>query len=242
MSGPFLWIALDGLSEHADKTLAVMRELEKVEGNFGFKANLDWVLERGLGPARKALSSRPAFVDTKMWNGASTMARAFYNAHHAGFDLINAYALAGGVGASKQDGLELSESILMFRRKAPDSGLRIFAVTILTHYGDSYCKRVFGASESVVVRRLVEEGALGGADGVIMPGTYLPQLEDLKIRFCLPGIRPTWYSDNRHERETRPEEVAGRSDVEVVCGSPIMKTADPVGSLKKILDALKSKS
>ena len=218
-----------------------MRELDQVDGNFGFKVNHDWVLKRGLRSARKALPDRPAFFDDKMWNGASTMTRTFLNVHQAGFDLMNAYALAGGSGAEKKEGLELRKSISEFRKRVgKGKRMHIYAVTILTHYGDDYCIRHFGAPQSVIVRKLAEESIAARADGIIAPGTSLSVLDDLPTLICFPGVRPIWYADDRHEREIRPEEIAGREDLEAVCGSPIMTIDDPVDGLKKILSALQS--
>jgi len=96
----------------------------------------------------------------------------------------------------------------------------------------------FGAEVEVVVRRLAEEGVAAGANGVIVPGAYLPSLKDLDTKFMIPGIRPSWFADDRHEKETKPEDVAGHDDVDVVCGVPIMEADDPVEALRQMLTAL----
>ena len=41
---PFLLNALDDLADKEEKALKVAEQLSKVEGNFGFKVNLDYLL------------------------------------------------------------------------------------------------------------------------------------------------------------------------------------------------------
>src|SRR3989338_2734927 len=95
--GPFLWVALDGLSENESLTLDIADELVKVEGDFGFKVNHDLILKHGAKDARAILPDCQAFADVKMWNGAKTMSRTFDVLYKAGFDATNVYALAGVV-------------------------------------------------------------------------------------------------------------------------------------------------
>ena len=68
---PLLFIALDDLSGKEEKTLKIVEQLSKVEGNFGFKINLDYLLNPGKG--LKAISvpiqqfNRPVFFDIKIF-------------------------------------------------------------------------------------------------------------------------------------------------------------------------------
>src|SRR3989344_8276316 len=130
--GPFLWVALDGLVEDELGTFAVMDKLEKVEGDFGFKVGGDYLLKRSAKDARARLSSRPAFADVKMWSSTAVMERSFHVLHDAGFEAINAYALAGGY--YMEGGDELKRAITAFREHHTGSRLRIYALTVLTHY------------------------------------------------------------------------------------------------------------
>ena len=237
-NGPFLWVALDGLVQDELGTFAVMDKLEKVEGDFGFKVGGDYLLKRSAKDARARLSSRPAFADVKMWSSTAVMERSFHVLHDAGFEATNAYALAGeGLG----------KAITAFRRNASsDSRLRIYTLTILTHYDDAYCNRMFlnGLSETVV--RLALEGLNTGADGIIMPGTALSVVDAaLSACYCssltkiVPGIRqPGEFNGDRQKQRTRPEEIAGRTDIEAVVGEPIMGSDDPVAALEQMLKVL----
>ena len=226
--GPRLWVALDGLTTKQSETIAKANQLHKeVEGDYGFKINLDFVLQSGIEEAIALLPRRPIFVDLKMWNGARTMAQVFCDLNHAGVFATNAYAFAGD---------ELAKAIRVFREKTQGrSALRIYAVTILTHYNDVYTMRLWVKILRELVPELVSEGIKAGADGVIVPGTTLRVLgpEVCKI---MPGLRPAWYHrDDRHEQEYTPEDIVGRLDVEAVCGGPIMNNDDPVAALRRIL-------
>ncbi|GAH32741.1 unnamed protein product, partial [marine sediment metagenome] len=46
MGKPFLFVALDGLMKKEKETLETAERLSDVEGNFGFKVSLDYLLDR----------------------------------------------------------------------------------------------------------------------------------------------------------------------------------------------------
>lgn len=236
MAKPFVWIALDDIQ---DESLGVIGMLDAVEGDFGFKVNLDFVLEGGLEHARSSLATkRKIFVDLKMWNGQRTMARVFTMCDDAGISVVNTYALAGGEGTTREEGWELKQAIAKYREKRPGSMMQIYAVTILSHYGEDYVNRFFGDDLVTVVELLTEESIDAGADGVIMSGSMAEKLAHLDVKKVLTGYRPDWYQDDRHSESFTPQNIAGLSDIEIVCGSPIMKSDDPVEALKRVLAEL----
>ena len=233
---PFLWVALDGLSEDVNMTATIAAELEAVDGNFGFKVNLDYALEHGLGEVTN-FTKRPVFADLKIWNGSRTMAEIFVKCHDAGIAVTNAYAFAGG-SDTREAGQELRKAISEFRRKRPDSKLQIYAVTILTHYGAQYAQRMFGRSLADIVKMLAEESVHAGADGIIMPGTLLKHVRDIPLKKISPGYRPLWFGDARHSESYSASEIAEGDNVEIVCGSPIMQNRTPALALKLLLAEL----
>ncbi len=236
LNRPFLWIAFDGLAEREVETLALAHELMRVPGNTGVKVNLDAALKYGFAPLRKMFADVPLFVDLKMMNGARTMTSVLLEAHRAGFTAVSAHALGGG--HSTKNGGDPRQAIADFREREPGSPLRIYAVTIMTHYSDDYCAAHFGCSMVDLVRRLAVEGINAGADAIIMPGTFLNQVSGLRSTWVIPGIRPKNYRDTRHKQAVLPEMLKGRKDVEGVCGSPIVYADDPPQALVSILSAL----
>ena len=234
---PFLWVALDGLSQNEKETVDLAFTFDReVSGNYGFKVNLDYALKQGLGQARTSLPARPAFVDLEMWHEASTMARVFEECHHAGFAAVSAYALAGG-RTVEEEGAELKSAIASFKDLVGTTGLQVYAMTVPTHYADRYCRRHFGKSIHLQVRAMCLEASEAAADGVIMPA-LLHAVEDISLKKILPGMRPKWFQDTRHKHEYQPEVIAGMENVEGVCGRPIYTSDDKVGALKRILEAL----
>ena len=96
---PFLFVALDGLAGKEKETMEVAERLSDVEGPFGFKVNLDYLLKRGLEGLASSLREvlqldRPVFTDLKMWNGTRTMRSAIEMLVDNGVDYLNVYALA----------------------------------------------------------------------------------------------------------------------------------------------------
>lgn len=244
MAKPFVWVALDALSTDQTATLRMARRLnEEVPGNWGFKVNGDWIYLRGFeNKPLKLLPDRPIFIDLKQWFGARTMTEVLLMADDSGATATNIHALAGALNPSGDYPLrkgELAKSIDSFKRRQPGSAMRIYAVAILTHYGDAYVQRHFRRSLPEELTILAEDAALAGAHGIIMPGTQLAHADSL---LCLdgmlkviPGSRWESFADERHEHEIHPAAVRDRGDVELVCGSPITKSSDPVGQLKELL-------
>ncbi len=224
---PFLWVALDGLNKKETETLAMAEKMATVEGNFGFKINLDYLLVHGIkqAVARVATYGRPIFADIKMWNGSRTMADTVDRLVDAGVRCLNVYALADSM---------LPKAV----EQARGSNTQVFAVTILTHYDDKYCRRHFKRSLPVVVRDLTIIALAARCDGVILPGTTMKSIANFKCKKMNPGIRPAWFSDDRHEQETLPADACRMGASDVVCGSPLTTSPEPKEALKRLLGEL----
>lgn len=234
MRGPFLFVALDDLDRREGETLRVAEQLSGVEGPFGFKLNLDCLLKRGLVVnccTRSLLRivqqlGRKVFADLKMWNGTRTMRSVIEALVDSGVDYLNVYALADDLlpGAIKA---------------AEGSKTRILGLTVLTHFSEAYCQRHFCRSLRETVRYFAEVALERGCHGIILPGTTLDVVQDLETIKVVPGVRPKWYQDARHEEEVEPRiAVEGGARI-LVCGSPIMKSDDPTEALQKILSEIR---
>lgn len=244
-SAPFCWVALDGLLQTERETLSLARKLDQKvpENGWGFKVNADWIYSVGFKNAPLVqLPGRPVFIDLKQWFGARTMSEILEMCWAAGATATNIYALAGARNPSDEHPTkkgELARAINTFRTSHPRSDMRIYTVSILTHYGEAYVRCHFGRSLAEEITILAQETRDAGASGFIMPGTQLRHADTLHcldgLLKVIPGSRWENFSDDRHEQEMHPAAVCGRADVELVCGSPITKSADPVGQLKSLL-------
>ena len=229
MSKPIVFVALDGLATERAKTLKTAEDLCKAEGgDYGFKVNLDALVDVEMG-LREILApiqvlNRPIFADLKVFNGIRTMASLFAKLAALGVQYTNVWALA--------------ETLLPKAIKAVEgTQTKILGLSVLTHYDEAYCQRHFGRDFPSTVRHFAQVAVENGCHGIILPGTQLSAVQDLDTFKVVPGVRPTWYHDDRHSEEaeiTPGQAVADGADA-LVCGSPIMKWADPLEALENIL-------
>jgi len=227
MKRPFLFVALDGTEGHIIKMAST---LSRVDGNFGFKVTLDYLLhaEKGLKVTVGNIQQyeKPVFIDLKMWNGTRTMLEVIKTLVGLGVDYLNVYALADYL---------LPKAIEMTK----NSNTKVLGLTVLSHYGDAYCKRHFNRTFESSVDHFARIAIEAGCHGVILPGTMLHVIDELKSIKVATGIRPNWYEDTRHKQEITPKEAVKNGADALVCGSPILKSADCIDALKKVLSEMR---
>ena len=222
-----LFVALDSLVSNEAGTLAVARTLAEASPEIGFKVNLDYLLQQGLenGIGKVASLGRPVFADVKAWNSAHIMQTVIENLVAFGVAYLTVHALAD---------TELTKAV----KATHGTSTKVLGVTVLTHYDDKYCKRHFGLSLCNAVRRLASIALDAGCHGIVLPGTALCVVRDLKTIKVVPGIRPSWYKDTRHREEVEPRIAMESGADTLVCGDPIMKSTDPVSALHYILSEM----
>jgi orotidine-5'-phosphate decarboxylase len=221
-----LFIALDGLTTEPMTTIGMAEKLVSVDRPFGFKVNLDFFLFNGIPETIRILEhlGRPIFADLKMWNGTRTMVDVVAElALHV--DYLNVHALADS---------QVTKAIAVAEAKAA----RVLGVTVLTHYDEEYCQKHFKRTLAATVHHLAITATGSGCHGIILPGTVLQFVNDIRTIKVVPGIRPTWFADKRHAQPVTPAQALKDGADVLVCGSPITKSDDPVGSLKRVLDEM----
>ena len=225
---PFLFIALDGLSAKEKETLEIAEQLSKIEGNIGFKLNLDYLLKEGTSSAIRKIQGfgRPIFADIKMFNGTRTMKGVIQDLVDLEVDYLNVYALADNL---------LPEAIAV----AKDKKTKVLGLTTLTHFNKAYCQKHFKRSLLETVRHFSEVAMEAGCDGIILPGPTLEIVEDLNTIKLVPGIRPEGYKDTRHKEEIKDDDAIKAGADIIVVGGPIMKSDNPIESTNKILSRMK---
>ena len=221
----FLFVAIDNPSYPEAYDIAM--ELSKVEGNFGFKINLDLILLHGISMLTHFKSlGKPVFADLKMWNGTRTMKESLKSLESCGVDYTNIYALAG-----EEFLAEMVES----------TSVKILAMTIMSHYNYQYYQQMFGETiHYKIIERLSEVAFRAKCHGVILPPNLVTDyIRKMPMKKVFPAIRPGWYSDNRHDEAVEPSYAVSRGADMLVCGSPITKAKDKKAALKKILEEMK---
>ncbi len=226
---PMLFVALDDLLGKRRDTVEAVREMEHVRGNFGYKINLDCLMYHGAHMALhgQMSTSHPIFADTKTWNGKRTMTDIAKMLVDAGVDYFNVWVQA-------DDQLEGAV------RATEGSKTKVLGVTVLTHYGDDWCRMYFRRSLEETVVFLTQRARDLGCHGVVLPGTCLVAVKDTDLIRAVPGIRMEEFTDYRHKQEVTPEFAAQNGARIVVCGSPIMKVPDKVAALRQVLSRLET--
>ncbi|MCK5332780.1 orotidine 5'-phosphate decarboxylase [Candidatus Parcubacteria bacterium] len=225
---PCLFIALDGLSNNEKETLKIAEKLSNVEGNFGFKINLDYLLKVGTKKAIEKIRKfgRPIFADIKMFNGTRTMKDIIRDLVDLEVEYLNVYALADYL---------LPEAVAI----AKGTKTKVLCLTILTHFDDSYCQNHYRRSLKDAVRHFAKIGKDANCDGVILPGTMLEVVKDLDMINLVPGVRPEGFVDDRHKEEINEgDAIDGGADI-LVIGGPIMNSENPVNTLSRSLYEIK---
>ena len=220
-----LFVALDYPDfQHAYN---MVRILDGIEGDFGYKLNLDFIVTNTNFRVQDLETTRPVFADMKMWNGVRTMTETCRNLQQRGFEFTNIHSLCGLEMMS-----ELSSSL-------KDSSIRIFGITILTHYDDEYCVNCFGKSMEIEVCHLLQDINLSGLFGAILPGQFLKEAKRFlrSGKTLVPAARPSNYAEKRKDQlQTISIQEATRDGADyLVCGSPITKSENPRVSLETIL-------
>ena len=222
-------------NDASDSNEAINR-IELISGvseNYGIKLNLDLVLKDINVISKIAkLSSKPIFVDMKMWNGKRTMNEAIKAIADQGAAMVNVWAQADSMLEKAVD-------------TAKKAGLTILGVTVLTHYDDDYCKKFFGRPMDKMVHLLAKTALEWGCDGYILPGTCLGAVSDLGGLKFNPAVRPAWYGDKKvnYQKQIMEPGVAIRNGADIVsCGSPVFKSDNPRNALRLILEELKVES
>ena len=231
-----VFAALDYDSQQ--ENIAFAREIaENVNSDrYGFKVNLDSIANfspHAMNPYSfiKEISShgKPVFMDMKMWNGGRTMSNIAEGCADLGVSILNIYPHAMG------------KFIQRVKKQLEGSDTKLFSLTVLTHYKNRDTKELYGKNLGDAVKILAELGVDNGADGVVLPGTQLENMNYLNTLKLCPGIRPLWYEnqkDNAQEQIVTPANAIRNGADYIVIGSPIRKSKNRSEALEKILSEI----
>jgi len=214
---PFIWLAMD--YDTIDEVLTSIKNFDTVEGEFGYKINLNSVIDGLL--LLPPVTKRPIFVDLKMWNGVETMRKvlnSFVN-NDWNIKVVNIYAHAG------------NEALSTLVTEFPS--IEIYAVTILTHYDDDYCQQIYGCSMGWAMQNLFDQGVC--CTGVITPAKYVSLAKSYGLKTIVPGIRINSHVDDNDEKRQKQIGTIDCGADAVVIGREITKSDTPVEKLKWLL-------
>ena len=225
-SGPAARLAVALDVPTLDEAEALARALE---GRVGwFKVGLELFVAHG--PAAVAAIGRhgPVFLDLKLHDIPTTVARAVRTAAGVGAGLLTVHA-AGG------------PTMLRAAREAAADDLRLVAVTVLTSLGDDdlVALRLPPASERVP--HLAALAVAAGIDALVCApmdlGAVRAAVGPVPL-LVTPGIRSDAGATDDHARALGPAAaVAAGADLLVV-GRPITRAEDPIAAAEALTAAL----
>ena len=231
MAEALLYIALD--HNLGSQNIDLVDSLHHVPGNFGFKINQDhYTLWPSYVTSIRIIDrpSKPIFIDTKISNGARTMSNIVQDIVNQKARHTNVWATAGRL-------------IKPLAEIVKDTNTELLGVTVTTHFDDKYCQRIYGKSLADTVRMLSELALENGCSGIILPGTALRAVEDLKCTKVVPAVRPPWFLDknaNDQEQTVTPTEAIQMGADILVCGSPIYTHPKPAEALQMIFEEIQN--
>ncbi len=226
---PKFFLANDATTK--DEFLKNMGLIEGVYRGYGVKINLDLIMkEKDLPGYVKKHFHVPVFADLKMWNGKRTMKEIVTMLGDQGVAMINVWAVADN----------MIDAVV---EEAKKYGIVVLGVTVLTHYTEDYCLKVYKRTMGEAVALFAQMSLDHGCDGYILPGTCLENAADLGgIKFN-PATRPVWFVDkkaNFQEQIMEPGEALRRGADIVSCGTPVFGSPDPKEALLKIIQEVDS--
>ena len=169
----------------------------------------------------------PVFLDLKLHDIPTTVARAAWNAGRLGPTLLTVHSLGGPA--------MVEAAVREAAAGAKDAGFdppSVIAVTVLSSIG----------GESLASpASLAFEAVSAGAAGVVVSGddvkTVREVLGDESI-VVVPGVRPSGAGANDHARVLTPHEAIASGADYIVVGRPITESADPPAAARAVLAEL----
>jgi orotidine-5'-phosphate decarboxylase len=213
-----LIVALDVPS--LDEASALAKTIGDVVG--GFKVGLE--LFAAEGPRAVSVIEAPVFLDLKLHDIPTTVARALRALDVVAPWMVNVHALGG-------------RAMLQAAAEAKPAPTKLLAVTILTHLGDADLKEIGLPPASESVPALAALAADAGCDGVVCaPDDVRSVRKVVPEGFIVvtPGVRPADAATDEHARGATPREAIEAGADYIVVGRPITRASDPRAAAQAI--------
>ena len=218
MRNPLI-VALDVPS--VEEAVAVAKKVGDAAG--AFKVGLE--LFSAAGPDAVRSIDGPVFLDLKLHDIPTTVARAIASLAPLRPAMLNVHALGG-------------RAMLEAAAGATPEGTALLAVTILTSLHDGALAEMHLPPSYEAVPILAELAAECGCDGVVCAPADLEAVRAaVPEGFLLvtPGIRPAGASIDDHERGRTPKEAMAAGATHLVVGRPITGASDPRAAAASVL-------
>jgi orotidine-5'-phosphate decarboxylase len=214
-------VALD--VEDLDRAVHLARQLA---GRVGWlKVGLELFTREGLQAVAAIAEHAPVFLDLKLHDIPTTVARSVASVRALDIDLLTVHASGG-------------PAMLEAASEAADGHVRLLAVTVLTSTSDDELAAMGMPPAEEQVPRLAALAVASGVDGLVCAPADLARVRSVvgpSPLVVTPGIRATPAGSDDHARAmSAPQAIRGGADA-LVIGRPITRAADPLAALDEIV-------
>ena len=201
----------------------------RLEGHVGwFKVGLELFVAHGPAAVAAVAAHGPVFLDLKLHDIPTTVARAVSSAARLDVGLLTIHTGGGS-------------AMMRAAREAAGDAVRLLGVTVLTSTSDQELSELGSDPASAQVPRLAALARDAGIDGLVCAPTDLASVRAAVGPASLlvtPGIRATPGALDDHARAlSAPQAIAAGADLLVV-GRPITRAEDPVAAARAIVASL----
>ena len=189
----------------------------------GFKVGLE--LFAAEGPRAVAAIEQPVFLDLKLHDIPTTVARAMRALDVVAPWMVNVHALGG-------------RAMLEAAVEAKPAPTKLLAVTILTSLSDDDLAEVGLPKASEAAPTLALLAKETGCDGVVCAPRDLSGVREAVgpgLLIVTPGIRPRAASNDEHARGATPREAIEAGADHIVVGRPVTRAPDPRAAAEAIV-------
>jgi orotidine-5'-phosphate decarboxylase len=221
MTNPLI-IALDVPT--LEEATALADRVEDVVG--GLKVGMELFYSEG--PLAVSSFDAPVFLDLKLHDIPTTVARAMRSLEPLAPWMVNVHALGG-------------REMMRAAAEARPTSTKLLAVTILTHLDDEDLSELGLPPAGEAVPALAKLAAESGCDGVVCAPLDVERVRAVvgpEFLIVTPGVRPAGTSDDEHARALTPEAAIRAGATHLVVGRPVAQAPDPAAAARAILDGI----
>jgi orotidine-5'-phosphate decarboxylase len=186
--------------------------------------------------------NKKVFLDLKYHDIPNTVSKTARVAAGLGIYMFNVHTL-GGLEMMKQTAQELVRVSLKHNIDRP----KLLGVTVLTSIDQTALSHELGIGHNMKtqVRHLAGLALSAGLDGVVASPEEIEIIRSHCGRdflIVVPGIRPSWASQDDQQRTMTPQEALSKGADFIVIGRAILSQPDPVKALERIVKEIEVES
>ena len=175
-------------------------------------------------------AGKQVFLDYKMYDIGETVRRGVMGVARRGVSILTVHGDP-----------EIMRSAVAGRDAAGPTGLKIFAVSVLTSLDDKAVAQMgYGMTVPELIDLRVRGAVEAGCDGIIASPTDRP--DEIRrataapaLLVATPGIRMAGAGTDDHKRPGAPDKAVEAGADYLVVGRPITQSSDPRGSAEAIV-------